>query len=332
MMNPHPEEVRERIELELGVIEKMGFSSYFLIVSDLIAASRRLGYSVGPGRGSAAGSIVAYLTGITRIDPLRYRLLFERFLNPERLSMPDIDIDFTPVGKQKVLDYTVEKYGAESVAKVIAIGTLGAKAAIRDAARVLDVPLTVADQLAKLVPQRPGITLETALSDVRELKEMAESCPQNRELMTYATALEGRARNVSVHAGAVVITRGPLEEQVPLYVSNRIETEARVSLDDAAHEEPGGPTKKNADSSGGKQVITQFDKNSIETAGLLKIDYLGLETLAVIDETLQLIRRRHNVEIELEKVPMTDRKTFRIFQEGRWPAFSSLSRRACRAI
>jgi len=158
--------------------------------------------------------------------------------------MPDIDIDFTPVGKQKVLDYTVEKYGAESVAKVIAIGTLGAKAAIRDAARVLDVPLTVADQLAKLVPQRPGITLETALSDVRELKEMAESCPQNRELMTYATALEGRARNVSVHAGAVVITRGPLEEQVPLYVSNRIETEARVSLDDAAHEEPGGPTKK----------------------------------------------------------------------------------------
>jgi len=182
--------------LELGVIEKMGFSSYFLIVSDLIAASRRLGYSVGPGRGSAAGSIVAYLTGITRIDPLRYRLLFERFLNPERLSMPDIDIDFTPVGKQKVLDYTVEKYGAESVAKVIAIGTLGAKAAIRDAARVLDVPLTVADQLAKLVPQRPGITLETALSDVRELKEMAESCPQNRELMTYATALEGRARNV----------------------------------------------------------------------------------------------------------------------------------------
>jgi DNA polymerase-3 subunit alpha len=295
----------------------MGFSSYFLIVSDLIAASRRLGYSVGPGRGSAAGSIVAYLTGITRIDPLRYRLLFERFLNPERLSMPDIDIDFTPVGKQKVLDYTVEKYGAESVAKVIAIGTLGAKAAIRDAARVLDVPLTVADQLAKLVPQRPGITLETALSDVRELKEMAESCPQNRELMTYATALEGRARNVSVHAGAVVITRGPLEEQVPLYVSNRIETEARVSLDDAAHEEPGGPTKKNADSSGGKQVITQFDKNSIETAGLLKIDYLGLETLAVIDETLQLIRRRHNVEIELEKVPMTDRKTFRIFQEGK---------------
>ncbi len=307
--------MRDRIELELGVIEKMGFSSYFLIVSDLIAASRRLGYSVGPGRGSAAGSIVAYLTGITRIDPLRYKLLFERFLNPERLSMPDIDIDFTPVGKQKVLDYTVERYGAESVAKVVAIGTLGAKAAIRDAARVLDVPLSVADQLAKLVPQRPGITLETALSEVRELKEQAEATPQNRELMTYASALEGRARNVSVHAGAVVITGGPLEEQVPLYVSNRIETEARVSLDAIAPEAP--QPGKHADPSAGKQVITQFDKNWIETAGLLKIDYLGLETLAVIDETLQLIRRRHNVEIDLEKVPMTDRKTFRIFQEGK---------------
>jgi len=312
---PSQEEVRDRIELELGVIEKMGFSSYFLIVSDLIAASRRLGYSVGPGRGSAAGSIVAYLTGITRIDPLRYKLLFERFLNPERLSMPDIDIDFTPVGKQKVLDYTVERYGAESVAKVVAIGTLGAKAAIRDAARVLDVPLSVADQLAKLVPQRPGITLETALSEVRELKEQAEATPQNRELMTYASALEGRARNVSVHAGAVVITGGPLEEQVPLYVSNRIETEARVSLDAIAPEAP--QPRKHGDPSAGKQVITQFDKNWIETAGLLKIDYLGLETLAVIDETLQLIRRRHNVEIDLEKVPMTDRKTFRIFQEGK---------------
>ena len=153
------EDVRARIELELGVIETMGFSSYFLIVSDLIAASRRMGYSVGPGRGSAAGSIIAYLTGITRIDPIRYKLLFERFLNPERLSMPDIDIDFTPVGKQKVLEYTVGKYGSDSVAKVIAIGTLGAKAAIRDAGRVLDVPLKAVDQLAKLVPSKPGTTL-----------------------------------------------------------------------------------------------------------------------------------------------------------------------------
>ena len=311
------EDVRSRIELELGVIEKMGFSSYFLIVSDLIAASRRLGYSVGPGRGSAAGSIVAYLTGITRIDPLRYKLLFERFLNPERSSMPDIDIDFTPVGKQKVLEYTVEKYGSESVAKVIAIGTLGAKAAIRDAGRVLEVPLPVVDKLAKLVPTRPGITLEKALNEAKEMKEYSESTPQIRELMAHARALEGRARNVSMHAGAVVITDGPLEEQVPLYVSNKIETEVRKFADEIDLDEPEHTKAKNSDGSDEKQVVTQFDKNWIESAGLLKIDYLGLETLAVIDETLKMIKRRHNLDIELEKVPMNDRKTFRIFQEGK---------------
>jgi DNA polymerase-3 subunit alpha len=312
------EDVRSRIELELGVIEKMGFSSYFLIVSDLIAASRSMGYSVGPGRGSAAGSIVAYLTGITRIDPLRYKLLFERFLNPERSSMPDIDIDFTPVGKQKVLEYTVEKYGTDSVAKVIAIGTLGAKAAIRDAGRVLEVPLPVVDRLAKLVPGKPGITLEKALSEVRELKQYAESTRENRQLMEYARALEGRARNVSMHAGAVVITDGPLEEQVPLYVSNKIETEVRKYADEIDLDEQQEQAKgKTSDESGEKQVVTQFDKNWIETAGLLKIDYLGLETLAVIDETLRLIKRRHGRDIDLEKVPMNDRKTFRIFQDGK---------------
>jgi len=311
------EDVRSRIELELGVIEKMGFSSYFLIVSDLIAASRRLGYSVGPGRGSAAGSIVAYLTGITRIDPLKYKLLFERFLNPERSSMPDIDIDFTPVGKQKVLEYTVEKYGTESVAKVIAIGTLGAKAAIRDAGRVLEVPLSVVDKLAKLVPVKAGITLEKALSEAKELKQYSESTQENRELMVYARALEGRARNVSMHAGAVVITDGPLEEQVPLYVSNKIETEVRKFADEFDLDEPDHVRGKASDAIDEKQVVTQFDKNWIETSGLLKIDYLGLETLAVIDETLRMIKRRHNLDIELEKVPMNDRKTFRIFQEGK---------------
>ncbi|ACF43796.1 DNA polymerase III subunit alpha [Pelodictyon phaeoclathratiforme] len=311
------EDVRARIELELGVIEKMGFSSYFLIVSDLIAASRRLGYSVGPGRGSAAGSIVAYLTGITRIDPLKYKLLFERFLNPERSSMPDIDIDFTPVGKQKVLEYTVEKYGTESVAKVIAIGTFAAKAAIRDAGRVLEVPLPLVDKLAKLVPVKPGITLEKALSEAKEMQQFAESTPELRELIRYARALEGRARNVSMHAGAVVITDGRLEEQVPLYVSNKIETEVRKFADEIDLDEPDHVRGKASDGSEEKQVVTQFDKNWIETSGLLKIDYLGLETLAVIDETLKMIKRRHNLDIELEKVPMNDRKTFRIFQEGK---------------
>jgi DNA polymerase-3 subunit alpha len=316
-MGLDPAEVKARIDLELGVIEAMGFSSYFLIVSDLIAASRRMGYSVGPGRGSAAGSIIAYLTGITRIDPLRYRLLFERFLNPERLSMPDIDIDFTPVGKQKVLEYTVEKYGPESVAKVIAIGTLGAKAAIRDAGRVLDVPLKAVDQIAKLVPSRPGVTLEAALREVKELKRVVESSAQYQQLMQYALALEGRARNVSMHAGAVVITSGLLEEQVPLYVSNKIETEVRKYADEFDDTDLDRAASRSSDGNGEKQVVTQFDKNCIEQAGLLKIDYLGLETLAVIDETLRLIRKRHAVDIDLEKVPMNDRQTFRIFQEGK---------------
>ncbi len=307
--------IEERIEKELETITSMGFSSYFLIVSDLIAASRRLGYSVGPGRGSAAGSIVAYLTGITSIDPLRYKLLFERFLNPERGSMPDIDIDFTPVGKQKVLEYTVEKYGEESVAKVIAIGTLGARAAIRDAGRVLEVPLAVVDRLAKLVPGKPGITLSKALDEVGELRDFVNSSPQNSRLMDYARALEGRARNVSMHAGAVVITNGRLDEQVPLYVSNKIETEERKYADEMRQEElERGAARQGGDD---KQVVTQFDKNWIENAGLLKIDYLGLETLAVIDETLHLIRKRHGVAIDLEEVPVDDRKTFRIFQEGK---------------
>ncbi len=312
-----PRAVQDRIELELGVIEKMGYSSYFLIVSDLIAASRRLGYSVGPGRGSAAGSIIAYLTGITRIDPLKYKLLFERFLNPERVSMPDIDIDFTPVGKQKVLDYTVEKYGTESVAKVVAIGTLGAKAAIRDAGRVLDVPLKAVDQLAKLVPSKPGTTLDDAFREVKELGRLVETDQQYRQLMQYARAMEGRARNVSMHAGAVVITNGALEEQVPLYVSNKIETEERKYADEFDASDIDGTSGKSSDSADMKQVVTQFDKNCIEQSGLLKIDYLGLETLAVIDETLRLIKKRHLEDIDLEKVPMNDRQTFRIFQEGK---------------
>ena len=307
--------INGRIEKELETITSMGFSSYFLIVSDLIAASRRLGYSVGPGRGSAAGSIVAYLTGITSIDPLRYKLLFERFLNPERGSMPDIDIDFTPVGKQRVLEYTVQKYGEESVAKVIAIGTLGARAAIRDAGRVLEVPLAVVDRLAKLVPGRPGITLTKALEEVGELRELVKSSSKNARLMDYARALEGRARNVSMHAGAVVITNGRLDEQVPLYVSNKIETEERKYADEMELDELERSTARS--SSDDKQVVTQFDKNWIENAGLLKIDYLGLETLAVIDETLHLIRKRHNIAIDLEKVPVDDRMTFRIFQEGK---------------
>ncbi len=182
---------------------------------------------------------------------------------------------------------------------------------------MLEVPLNLVDKLAKLVPVKPGITLEKALSESKELKQFGESTPELRELMVSARALEGRARNVSMHAGAVVITDGPLEEQVPLYVSNKIETEVRKFADEFDLDAPEQVKGKASDGSEEKQVVTQFDKNWIETSGLLKIDYLGLETLAVIDETLKMIKRRHNLDIELEKVPMTDRKTFKIFQEGK---------------
>ncbi|MBC8044196.1 MAG: DNA polymerase III subunit alpha, partial [Rhizobacter sp.] len=320
--------VRDRIEYELGIITSMGFSSYFLIVSDLIAASRRMGYSVGPGRGSAAGSIVAYLTDITRVEPLKYDLLFERFLNPERVSMPDIDIDFTPVGKQKVLDYTIEKYGEQSVAKVIAIGTLGAKAVLKDVARVLEIPLDVVNRITKLVPSKPvGITLAQAINGdekkgvepVKELKALLkDNDPQLRKLIEYALALEGRARNVSMHAGGVIITNGAVDELVPLYISNKTETEERRYADeDESSESDELPKSKSDKPKSDKQVVTQYDKDWIEKAGLLKIDYLGLETLAVVDETLRLIERRHKLKIELEKLAFDDKKTFKIFQEGK---------------
>lgn len=314
-MGEEGQEIKQRIEYELEIITTMGFSSYFLIVSDLIAASRKMGYSVGPGRGSAAGSIVAYLTDITQIDPIKYKLLFERFLNPERISMPDIDIDFTPVGKQKVLDYTIEKYGAESVAKVIAIGTLGAKAAIRDVGRVLNLPLQTVDRIAKLVPSKPGTTLAKAFDQVEELRDLEKSPDQKiRKLIEIARQVEGRARNVSMHAAAVVITDGPIEDVVPLYVSNKIVTEERRFADESPQIEDKVAQKSSADD---KQVVSQFDKDWIEKAGLLKIDYLGLETLAVVDETLRLIKRRYDVEIDLEKIPMDDKATFKIFQEAK---------------
>jgi DNA polymerase-3 subunit alpha len=324
------EKIRNRIEYELTTIAKMGFSSYFLIVSDLIAASRKQGYSVGPGRGSVAGSIVAYLMDITRVEPLQYDLLFERFLNPERISMPDIDIDFTPVGKQRVLDYTIERYGEGSVAKVIAISTLGAKAVIKDVGRVLELPLDEVTRITKLVPNKPiGAALRDfvygkrdtqggfEIEPVKELQDLLKhSDVRIRKLMEYSLALEGRARNVSVHAAGVVITNGSIDDYVPLYISDKVETEERRYAD----EEPDDFTERAVllhKSKDEKQVVTQFDKDWIEKAGLLKIDYLGLETLAVIDETLRLIEKRYKVVLDLEKLPIDDAKTFKIFQDGK---------------
>ncbi|MCS7210290.1 MAG: DNA polymerase III subunit alpha [Chloroherpetonaceae bacterium] len=322
-------QIRERIEYELTTIAKMGFSSYFLIVSDLIAASRRQGYSVGPGRGSVAGSIVAYLTDITRVEPLQYDLLFERFLNPERISMPDIDIDFTPVGKQKVLEYTIDRYGEQSVAKVVAISTLGAKAVIKDVGRVLEIPLEEVTRITKLVPSKPiGAALRDfvygkrdkhgnlEIEPVKELQDLLKSPDVRiRKLMEYSLALEGRARNVSVHAAGVVITNGCVDDYVPLYISDKVEAEERRYADEEPEEiELSSTGFKSKDE---KQVVTQFDKDWIEKAGLLKIDYLGLETLAVIDEALRLIEKRHKVTIDLESLPMDDMKTYKIFQDGK---------------
>ncbi|MCS6988893.1 MAG: DNA polymerase III subunit alpha [Chloroherpetonaceae bacterium] len=317
------EEIKSRIEFELSTIARMGYDSYFLIVSDLIEASRKMGYSVGPGRGSAAGSIVAYLTGITQIDPLQYNLLFERFLNPERVTMPDIDIDFTPVGKQKVLDYTIEKYGAESVSKIVAISTLGAKAVIKDVGRVLELPIETVNSITKLVPSKPaGASLsdfingnpKLGIEPVKDLKDLLKSNdPAIRKAMECALELEGRARNVSVHAAGVVITNGAVDDYVPLYVSDKVETEERRYADEADDFETDDEDEKKDE----KQVVTQFDKDWIEKAGLLKIDYLGLETLAVIDETLRLIEKRYGVKLNLQEIPMDDRKTFKIFQDGK---------------
>lgn len=324
------EKIRNRIEYELTTIAKMGFSSYFLIVSDLIAASRKQGYSVGPGRGSVAGSIVAYLTDITRVEPLQYDLLFERFLNPERISMPDIDIDFTPVGKQRVLDYTIERYGEQSVSKVVAISTLGAKAVIKDVGRVLEIPLEDVARITKMVPSKPiGATLRDfiygkrdkhggfEIEPVKELQDLLKhSDARLKKLIEYSLALEGRARNVSVHAAGVVITNGSLDDYVPLYISDKVETEERRYADEDTDE----PISRIAFSSKGKddkQVVTQFDKDWIEKAGLLKIDYLGLETLAVIDETLRLIEKRYKVRLDLENLPTKDAKTYKIFQDGK---------------
>jgi DNA polymerase-3 subunit alpha len=302
-------DVIDRIEYELATIAKMGFSAYFLIVSDLINAAKAQGISVGLGRGSAAGSIVAYLTGITNVDPLKYNLLFERFLNPERVSMPDIDIDFAPWGRAKVVEYAQQKYGVSSVSKVIAFGTMAAKAAIKDVARVLSLPLEIANQIVKLVPSKPGTTLEGAFQEIPELDKLRKTGdPKIRKVLDYALKLEGTVRQTSMHAAGVVITPGEVSDFVPLYVANKVEKDdltAEITDDEDEKEESHA------------QIVTQFDKDWIEKYGLLKIDVLGLITLSVIDECLKLIEKHHGFKIDIDKIPIDDKKTFKMFQDGR---------------
>ena len=284
------QEVVERLELELKIIAEMGYAGYFLIVQDFTTAARNLDVSVGPGRGSAAGSAVAFCLGITNIDPLKYDLLFERFLNPERVSMPDIDIDFDDRGRGKVIDYVVEKYGRENVCQIITFGTMGARSVIRDVARVLNIPLSEADRIAKLIPEGPKVDLDLAFNTVPEFKKLQDDAnPQIRNLMRYARVLEGSARHTGVHAAGVIIAPGKVSDYVPVAI---------------------------AKSKGDEVMTTQYDGKWIEEFGLLKMDFLGLKTLTILNDALALIKENHGIEIDLDAVPLDDPKTYELFQRG----------------
>jgi len=280
-------EIEDRINHELNIIKTMGFAGYFLITQDMINTGRNLGVMIGPGRGSAAGSVVAYCIGITNIDPIKYNLLFERFLNPERVSMPDIDTDFDDEGRQKVIDYVVDKYGHNQVAQIITYGTMAAKMAIRDVARVLDLPLSEADSLAKLVPDRPGITLSKAFEEVKELKDLLKGNDEKAKVLNLAKKLEGSVRNSGIHAAGVIIAPDDITNYIPV------------------------STSKESD-----LLVTQFDGKVIEDAGMLKMDFLGLKTLSIIKDALAIIEKTKGNKIDIDAISFEDEKTFELYQKG----------------
>ncbi|HEX4773465.1 MAG TPA: DNA polymerase III subunit alpha [Bryobacteraceae bacterium] len=276
----------ERLELEIRMIQQMKFPGYFLIVWDFIRFSKQQGIPVGPGRGSAAGSLVAYAMEITDIDPLEYGLLFERFLNPERISMPDIDIDFCTNRRGEVIQYVTQKYGREQVAQIITFGTLAAKAAIKDVGRVLDMSFAEVDRISKLVPKQLNIKLEQAVED-QELKAVAAKEPRVKEVLDVSMKLEGVARNAGMHAAGVVISSVPLRELVPLYVTNK------------------------------QEIVTQYEMNGLEKLGLLKMDFLGLTTLTIIENALKLIEKHCGEKVRIEDLPLDDSETYKkIFHNG----------------
>ena len=279
--------LKERIDFELETIKKTGYPGYFLIVQDFTSKAREMGVSVGPGRGSAAGSAVAYCIGITNVDPIKYDLLFERFLNPDRVSLPDIDIDFDDEGRQKVLDYVIDKYGKNQVAQIITYGTMAAKSAIRDCARVMELPLSVANQLAKMIPERPGTTLESAFKEIKELADFKKGTDLKADVLRQAIILEGSLRNTGTHACGVIITPDELTKFVPV------------------------STAKDSE-----MLVTQFDNSVVESAGLLKMDFLGLTTLTIIKTALKNIKKSKNIEIDIDAVPLDDVKTYQLFQRG----------------
>jgi len=295
-------DTKERIDFELSIIEKTGYPGYFLIVEDFIREARKMGVSVGPGRGSAAGSVVAYCLKITNIDPIKYDLLFERFLNPDRVSLPDIDIDFDDEGRQSVINYVIDKYGANQVAQIITYGTMAAKSAVRDTARVLDLPLQDADRLAKMIP---GIKLQNIFGDddkskakrgslkseeqesVKELIAIAEGDTPEALTLTQAKAIEGSVRNTGVHACGIIIS--------PENISNLV------------------PVARAKDS---EMYVTQFDNHVVENAGLLKMDFLGLKTLTLIKDVIKIVKALHGKTLVPDNFPLDDDKTFELFQRG----------------
>ena len=278
------EEVLKRAEYEIGVIKNMGYVDYYLIVWDFIHYAKSNGIPVGPGRGSGAGSILAYAIEITDIDPMKYGLLFERFLNPERISMPDFDVDFADVDRQKVIDYVSEKYGHDHVSQIITFGTMAAKMVIRDVARVLDFPYADADKLAKMIPNELHITISKALEQNKELKDLYDGDEQIHKLLDIAMALEGMPRQASTHACGVVITKDPVDTYVPLYVRDN-------------------------------QISTQYIMTTLEELGLLKMDFLGLRTLTVIKDTINLVKENRGIDVEFDK-EMADPKVYKLWQDG----------------
>jgi len=285
-----PQSHQDRLDYELKIVHEMGFDAYFLIVQDFVNYAKNSGILVGPGRGSAAGAIIAYVLKITDVDPMRYGLLFERFLNPARVSMPDIDIDFADNRREEVLQYVVEKYGKEKVAQIITFGTMAAKAAVRDVGRGLGMAYGDVDVVSKLIPGRPGIKLAEALEEEPQLKAQYKVSPQVKKLIDLAMKLEGVVRHVSVHACAVVIADKPLTQYTPLQLA------------------PGNREEET--------VITQYDMHHIESIGLLKMDFLGLKNLTILGYALEIIRRTHGVDIDLEKLPLDDEETFKLMARG----------------
>ncbi|WP_313112912.1 DNA polymerase III subunit alpha [Aequorivita sediminis] len=294
-------EIRQRLDFELEVIANTGYPGYFLIVQDFIAEARKMGVSVGPGRGSAAGSAVAYCLGITNICPIEYDLLFERFLNPDRVSMPDIDIDFDDEGRSKVMDYVINKYGSNQVAQIITYGTMAAKSSIRDTARVLDLPLNDADRISKLIPNMTKLNKifgsspaelkarfrSDDLPKVNELLNLSDGSDLEAQTINQAKILEGSVRNTGIHACGVIITPSDITNFVPV------------------------STAKDSD-----LYVTQFDNSVVESAGLLKMDFLGLKTLTLIKDTVKIVKHRHNIDLDPDSFPLDDEKTYELFQRG----------------